>query len=263
MNRLIRVFFAMLTMALLLISFASAAEENPFYIEHSGECRYSGAEYEVSQEAGIYESPEASAPVAFLAEGETVTPEVIWSNAWGYSGDAGGWLRLSDLARLYNEEDFLSEHGAALEEREGLYVIPDGASAVFWTFPGSGELAGSVSWEETDAGPSYSRVYTDENGEEWALAGYFHGVHGWLYLPDPTRDNLPRTAPPYASEPEAAQDPAEEQSSIVMPDRPLYFYASCAVLAAGVAAAFILYGKRKNGTGGAKSQITRNYYFGN
>ena len=233
----------MLLPALLLIPFASAAEDNLFYTEHSGECRYSGADYEASEEAGIYESPEATAPIAVLAVGNTVTLEAIWSNAWGYSGDAGGWLKLSELVRLYNEADFLSEHGGALEEREGLYVIPDGASAVFYTFPGSGELAGAVSWEETDAGPSYSRVYTDEYGEEWALAGYFHGVHGWLYLPDPTRDDLPRTAPRYASEPETA----DEERPLVMPERPVYFYASCAVVAAGTAAAFILYGKRKNG----------------
>ena len=162
------VFAALLSVSLPVFAPADAAED-PFYAAHRTECRFSGEEYEAQTAVEVLTSPASSELLGELAAGAVVTVEQIWNAApaWGYIeyNEGGGWIALDHCRRLYGADDFLAEHGAELKDGSGVVYIPEGAAVYFWLFPGSGVSVGSVDGSETDAGPQYYRVYTDENGE--------------------------------------------------------------------------------------------------
>lgn len=232
-----RAVFTLLALALPAASACADYEEDPFYASHQTECRYSGDEYEAASAAAVYTGPESDENVGTLDAGDVILIEQLW-RSWGYAAGYDGWVDLSLFRRLYNEDDFYEEHAGELEERSGLPAVVDGSPVVFWRFPGSGVCAGSALIEKAQDAPSYHRIYIDENGDEWALVGYYHGLHGWVYLSDPSQGELPAAAPRYAEEPEA-------ESLLTLPERPAYFVVSCLIVAASIAASFLLYAKRK------------------
>lgn len=244
MKKVISLFLTAFFAMALFVSVPADAAEDPFYIEHQTECRVSGEEYEAQTAVSVLVSPEAAEPMGELAAGTVVSVEQIWPSGptWGYIayGEGGGWIALDRCRRLYNADDFLSEHGAEIADGSGVALIPEGGAVYFWTFPGSGVSVGSVDGAETDTGPAYDRTYTDENGGSWGLTGYFHGQHGWIYLDDPAADSLPATAPRYAPEP--AKD-----SSFTLPESLPALAASCVILAAAVIASFVLAHRRRQG----------------
>lgn len=235
---------ALFAMAFGIPALADAADD-PFYLEHMTECRACADEYETQEEAEVFVSPDSPDTAGALAAGTVVTAEQIWPSGagWAYIEYDGlaGWLPLERCRRLYNADDFLAEHGDEIVDSEGTALIPEGAAVVFWTFPGSGVSPGSVDGSETDTGPGYSRVYTDENGGAWGLVGYFHGQHGWIYLDDITADDLPASAPRYAPEPEAEK----ASSPLRLPESLPAFCASCALVLAAVIGAAVLFRKRR------------------
>ena len=269
-------------MALLLAAMLSAALSFPaladviwepygdFWSEHSNECEYlDGARFEAQTDTPLVASPDDPAVLDTIPAGDVVYVGYSWQGGelWGAvegfrreGSDTWqeGWVRLADFRKLYGPAEFAADHQNEFFEADGGVTVTNRTPVVLWTFPGSGETAGTVGgpdfWMEEETA-SFDRVWTDEDGHDWAQLSYFYGLRGcWVYLPDPETDSLPRTAPRYADgspaapgTPEAPEQPApaETPTPEPMPERPVQpivpiLVPAVLVIAAAAAAAVLI-----------------------
>lgn len=193
--------------------------ENDFYTEHRDECVYlDDVRYEAQTEVSVVRSPEDSEVLGTLPAGTVLDIDWLWTGEgeWGVVSPylenedwIEGWVDLADCRRLYGPAEFEAEHGAEALAADGELYITGEQELVLWRFPGSGEISGRFggpdSWlEEQTVG--FSRVWTDEDGNDWAEFPYFYGASGWAYLSDQDAGDLPRTAPYYADGGERSED---------------------------------------------------------
>lgn len=219
-----------------------------FYEMHFDDCIYINSDYEAQGEAEIREDPESDKTLGTIAKGEIVYIGYIWpqESAWGYveNGD-GGWVSLADFRRLYNADDFYSEHAADISDDSGSTAPDADNPVVLWTFPGSGVIVDHIGEnysEEDDI--AYSGTWTDEDGRTWGNVQYYYGLKGWICLTDLSAEDLPETAPYYAEEQPVPADSPEIDAGPSVPVLVIVLVA--AVVAVTAAVIFLLTRKKKN-----------------
>lgn len=201
---------ALLAALMLLAALATPAfadviwepEGNGFYQSHSGECSYHDRSYLANGEKGyvtVRTAPDSLSEVVNLSNGATFFVSHTWTDGdgvrWGVGYPAGqwgqeGWVRLSDMACIYDYRDFAEEHEAELQAYDGSGDELD--RVVLYSYPGG--RAGFVLEESQGYMPfaeSFQYLYTDENGLRWTFVGYYMGHQdSWVCIDDPLNEHL-------------------------------------------------------------------------
>lgn len=190
--------------------------ENDFYKEHYEECTYVGVDYTANGSEGyvtVYQAPDSSKEIALVLNGETLFVSFSWQdkkgNDWGAveirpentaesrrdvnTEISQGWVRMSEMAKKYNEKDFRSEHEHEFEEYQGEldnYVIEK--SIVIWPYPGADEYKDEILFYMSEGEvPGYQDLYTDPDGNRWTYVGYYYGSRqGWVCIDAPEAKEL-------------------------------------------------------------------------
>jgi hypothetical protein len=139
--------------------------------------------------------------------------EADWQNT------VSGWIEMSGMTVVYDFLSFTGEHGLEFYDYTGSYdMIFSGETIVFWTYPGSGAVAGEM--EEIPEGFAFTACYRDAAGREWGLVPYLMWIrNAWVCISDPTSTTLP----PDNTPPPAELYPAREPSARTGPNMPLIF----------------------------------------
>ena len=175
--------------------------DDDYYFENYDECTLVELEFEAVSDAVIQVSPRDRVSTSYVPAGETVYVYVLWKN-YGYieSAYGVGWVDLSYFQQRYQLADFLTDHETEFVVVSGTISRMIYSLIYYWTFPGSGQLAGYISadtfsWTNEDV--AYQATWTDENGLLWCYMSYYYGASGWICLSDPGNAYLPVTAPMY------------------------------------------------------------------
>ena len=281
-----RKIFALLTAVILLAAmitpaFADIIWEpygNSFYQIHSDECSYHDRAYIANGEKGyvtVKTAPDSLAEVVNLANGTRFFVVHVWEDKdgtqWGVGYPAGmfdseGWVKLSDMAMIYDHISFNEDYSSEFAEYDGsgdhltevyVYSYPGGVC-------GSKMEQGGGSYTFAEA---FNHLYTDENGLRWTFIGYYMGHRdGWVCIDDPLNENLgtetsltvgqvrgsealnPPADPPAEETPaptvEVIYPPAEE----IPPAKtlPMWLIPAVLVIVAAVITAVIVRRRRKN-----------------
>lgn len=208
---------ALLLAALLLAAAAPAAvadviwePQNSFYEQHRDQCAYHGRNYLTNGEKGsvtVWEDPDSARKVATIANGNKFFVHFAYEgdSGWGlveFSLEDGkvlagaalaGWIRMEDLALIRDARAFAQDHQEEFYIYEGDYSALAGGEVLLWTYPGSGQQAGSLA----DAAQlRFDHAYIDTNGREWGYVGYYLGTRDvWVCLSAPRDANLPADGP--------------------------------------------------------------------
>jgi len=193
--------------------------EDSFYAKHSGECKSVSSNYIVNSPTDsvtVYESPLSETQKSVFNNGATIYIGYTWTDTagkvWGvveyedsangipnsvwYNGDTG-WLDMADMVRMYNANDFWTDHETEFTSYNEPQTIPADKVLLLWTYPGSGETSGSIDYQQwgwkPDDEPTYSTSWTDKSGLQWAYVSYYYACTGWICLSDPNNENLPVT----------------------------------------------------------------------
>lgn len=201
---------ALLTALMLLAALATPAfadviwepNSNGFYERHSAECTYHDRRYLANGEDGyatVHVAPDSLREVVNLSNGTVFFVVHTWTDGdgtqWGVGYPAGqwdrqGWVRLSDLARIYDYRDFAEDHAAELQPYDG--SGDELERVVLYSYPGgmmSSVLEASGSY--MPFAETFQHLYTDENGLRWTFVGYYMGHQdGWVCIDDPLNEQL-------------------------------------------------------------------------
>lgn len=173
--------------------------EDDFYEKHSSECTYNGRQFIADGPDGkviLYKSPESSKEVATWENGYKVSISFTYEDkqgiVWGFPAeweDKRGWMPMEYMKVVYDAVSFEEEHSSQIEQKDGtLDESYKDDTIYFWKYPGS-EDGNSVNMQDWDNMPSYSSVYTDEEGRSWGNVGYFYGYRdAWICLDNPTAE---------------------------------------------------------------------------
>lgn len=173
---------------------------NLFYKSHSDECEVVDRGYVTNGEKGyvsVVTAPDSPVQVENLANGTCFRVVHVWTDRdgtqWGtgyLGGETEGWVKMEEMALLYDDKAFREDHGDELAAYDGsgdhlaevcLYHYPGGAYSRTLT-----ENAAYLSFAE-----AFTDLYTDENGLRWAYIGYYMGRNNlWACLDDPMNENL-------------------------------------------------------------------------
>ena len=107
-----------------------------------------------------------------------------------------GWVLMDELSLVYDSEEFKKDHQEEIKENtEEIHLSPDGEQEVqFWSYPGSGDIIGSSSYEIDKM--TFSEIYEAPDGERWGYVGYHYGMNDfWVCISKPYAVDLPVTAP--------------------------------------------------------------------
>lgn len=219
----------LLSLVLLLCAvwFAPAAQadviwepQNDFYAQHAQECEYLDGHYTAPGQVEGYGAPTDSNPSYTFQEGSSFYLSFGYTDAsgqtWGiYEGDVTCWLRLDDLEKVYDNNDFLKDHESELAPYAGElddYAVQ--SAMLLWSYPGSGVIVDKLPaeiFDEIDFCP-YQSVYTDLDGARWAYISYLYGSSGWVWIDDPENSapekEQPEPQTPVATPVAAAFSPA-------------------------------------------------------
>lgn len=189
--------------------------EDDFYSEHYEECEHISADYLTNGKEGYvtaYKAPDSSKEVAKIMNGKAFSVSFAWQdkegNTWGiielnlFKPEEGesraedadfGWIPMTDMAKIYNGEDFFREHEAEFGQYQGElddYKVQD--KLIVWEYPGSEKIKSLVYGQmlENDI-PAYEHLYTDADGNRWTYIGYYYGSHrGWICMDHPEAEEL-------------------------------------------------------------------------
>ncbi len=209
---------------------------NNFYEAHRDECQYENRTYLANGPEGyltLRESPQSSAEVINIVNGESVYVGYLWTDGkgdqwgvaeYGVTSDSGertwhdGWAPLSQLALVYDHICFEEDHGDELEAYDGsgdvlteimVYDYPGGPLAMEDSF--------QVDVEENPLSQYFEYLYTDENGLRWSKLGYYYGLRNvWVCLDDPMNGELGIVQPQTAAQ---VRETGENQETLVPPAR--------------------------------------------
>lgn len=225
-------------------------ENDSFYKQHSDEMEshYYSRSYIANGAEGF--APIFTSPVGSKKD-ELINGETIWVT-WSYTHDDGsmwayashqsgelGWVNLYDFLLLYDSAQFMADHADEIKETSiALYERCEGKEIIMWEYPMSGVQ--STDYRMTNYQDLIiNQVYTDPEGKEWGYVGYWRGRwNAWIYLDDPSNDNLPASP----VEPMDTGAPAYEAPSGL----PLPLIGGGLSVAAIGAAAAIIKGKKKD-----------------
>lgn len=203
-----RKLLALLTVLLLLVTMVTPAfadvlwapRGNSFYESHSNECSYHDRSYLANGEKGyvtVRTAPDSLTEVVNLPNGTRFNVVYTWTEKdgtlWGLGylyGEGEGWVKLSEMAMIYDCISFKEDHGSEFEEYDG--SGDDLQEACAFSYPGGVYMTklkqggGSYTFAE-----AFKNLYTDENGLRWTFVGYYYGhIDGWVCIDDPLNENL-------------------------------------------------------------------------
>lgn len=203
-----------------------------FYEMHASECVKSGRRYEARSDMNIYDQPDGKVTGSIKA-GEAVYLYCTWQDSWGALDWKNGWVRLSDLRRYYDEDDFYAEHFSQIFTVEGALLlgedkvqikwnympdeIKDAAGAQvseasypanLWAYPGSNMIRRSFGSGGVSSSITFNSAYVDESGALWLrFSGYLYGRYeGWMYASDLSSETPPFVGRIYADTDEAERE---------------------------------------------------------
>ena len=195
--------------------------QDGFYAAHADECTYVNDRYLSPGGVEGVVSPEDGRALCTFPEGWELRISFVYEDAggaaWGVyeEGEESCWVRLDALQKVYDRDDFFTDHAEAITPYadELADFVPQG-TVYLWEYPGSGELYGKLSPEDLTQADflPYDAVYVDEQGQTWVYIPYLYGREGWICCADPENASLPATAPQAAA---AAKSPAATDA----PDR--------------------------------------------
>lgn len=190
--------------------------DDAFYFENSENAAYVNRSFYVNGSEGatiVWDTPEKKQVVTPVRNGEVLYVSFTLpygGEAWGivqFVMDAGGaasnnfqgtetnafsgWVRMQDMTAVYDYVSFEEEYGAKFYEYENGYpgLQATDEELVLWTFPGSGETAGTL-WNAGDL--EIFTAFLDEAGNEWGFVAYYMGRRNvWVCLSDPVNTALP------------------------------------------------------------------------
>lgn len=270
-----RLFASFLTLLTLLALTAPACadvmwepDNNSFYDRHRDQCEYENRSYYANGEEGfvtLWDAPGGSVVRSQYENGEPLRVYFLYED-WGLvarweengGNEISGWVPMADLYLIYDHISFEEEYGDRFRDYDGEFADYDGGAGEefwFWEYPNAGYPRESVPVNQdmldalrgTADTPSYiSRVYTDENGNDWGYVAYMYGIRNfWILLDNPAgsetmTSSIPRTEELFASG--ALTAPQE-------PELPAQSYIPYILVAAAVAftagALLFFYGKRR------------------
>lgn len=200
--------------------------DNDFYTAHRDECVYEGRSYYINAARGaaaLYAAPDSDEVAAEPVNGAEVfigyTCEYgggTWGLAdynirndkehwlgWKTGKESGtGWVKMSDLLVIYDEQSFENEHSPEFQTYDGSFdslLTSDDQRVIVWSYPGSGTVSADFDKLHTDyaAAMTVDTVWTDSDGRIWGKVGYYMGARGWVCLSEPASENLPVTEHKY------------------------------------------------------------------
>lgn len=266
-----------LTYALMLVMLVSLSapafadvmwepSDNPFYDGHRSECTYENRGYYANGRNGFVTL--VSAPGASMAVSQYENGEVLWVgftyrndwalvSRWEDGKEVSGWVRMSDLALVYDYQCFEEEYRDRIRPYDNEFADYDGDAAVFhfYEYPGAPEINQSFDVQNnwgmdivdnltgTGENPSYIQsIFVDEDGRTWGYVNYMYGhLNSWFCLDEPDGEDFP-VREVSAAELTPAQEPVLPAASYV----PYLLVAVVVGATAGILVYF--YGKRKKST---------------
>ena len=207
-----RMFSCLLTLLALLALAAPARadilwepRDNRFYEQHG--CAYEGRSYYANGPEGFvtaWDAPDGTAVRGQYENGEALWVGYTWQD-WALisrSGEDGeettGWIPREQLYLIYDHISFEEEHGAQFRDYNGEFSDFNGevgSCIQLWEYPGAWSEKETLTLTQefldalrgTNEQPSYiSRVYTDENGNNWGYVAYMYGIRNfWICLDNP------------------------------------------------------------------------------
>lgn len=173
-----------------------------FYDRHRNEITYHDRGYLANGEKGyvtVRTAPDSMTEVVNLANGTRFFVVHVWEDKdgtqWGVGYPSGqwdkeGWVKLSDMAMVYDYISFNEDHSSEFKEYDGsgdhlteayVYSYPGGVC-------GSKMEQGSGDYTFVEG---FQNLYTDENGLRWTFIGYYMGHRdGWVCIDEPLNENL-------------------------------------------------------------------------
>lgn len=221
-----KVLLAVLTLVLLLAQPLTALADviiepfDDFYMKHSSECVYVGRTFIANGPDGsvpVRTEPGAGAEIVAIPNGDAIYVSHTYDlngKPWGVvllhayveqeqpAGPEGendelvsayeptGWLPMEQMRLKYDYISFQEDHADEFYAYTGSYdKFINAKKIVFWTWPGSGEVAwvndGGVYAEYF----RFSHVYKDAQGREWGFPDDRSAA--WICIDDPENENLP------------------------------------------------------------------------
>lgn len=263
--------------ALILCLAASALADviyepsDDFYYSHMEDCGHVNRTFYANAPSGeaAYAAKPGGETTGAYPNGREVYVSATYEDGdgaqWGYAEifDTGekGWARMDELLMKYDSQSFYDEFRAELKDYDGPGLDVSRETAVLWTYPESGEIAGELGPENGFGDElTFSESWTDGQGRTWGHIGYYYGIRDrWVCLDDPgntaiepvSRQELPDwSAAPASPEPDAPASPASPASPAPAPAdpaRPLtaVWIAVGAVVIAAVVALQLLRARRR------------------
>lgn len=171
--------------------------DNVFYWDSRGECQYHNRSYFAQgpdNVAVVYQSPKSAVVVERVANGQELWVGYLYTDdsgiVWGYTEHItenwAGWVPMDYLLLKYDHLCFAEEFSDRIGEAAGTITATEG-EVYFWNYPGSADQVHVP--VDGDYLPEYSRVFTDDAGQEWGYVTYYMGIKNvWVCLDAPTAD---------------------------------------------------------------------------
>lgn len=234
-----------------------------FYQQHYEECEYLGRSYYANGQVGfvmVFDTPVAENYVEHYLENGT---ELYVSFTMEYEGDdwgvvelsdgRTGWVAMSALTLIYDNQSFIEEHEAEFVPYDGSFeklCTSENQRVIFWTYPGSGKTSGDFETLHQDYSPLQPDVmWTDGEGRVWGRIGYYMAARGWVCLSEPDNEDLPVAERSYDLYLPADPEPTDAtvQSGGMAGQKPLTMTVCGAVaLVCGITAVLIVRMKKKS-----------------
>lgn len=172
--------------------------DDAFYNRHASECTYINRVYTANGPDDVvivYRSPESPQIVTRLQNGTQtyISHTYVDSDGilWGIYEDSShkktGWMPMDYMSVVYDSISFAEEFAADIVTQDG--VLDDAyldKEIYLWKYPSAEE---GYKMETNEYLPSYSSMFTDENGHIWGNVGYYYGMKNtWVCIDQPTAD---------------------------------------------------------------------------
>lgn len=186
--------------------------DNDFLLKNRNRTEYVERNFYINGSEGkaiVYDDPDSPEEFAVLVNGVELTVYNTYKKdrtEWGlvefsidedgmvenaYDDALTGWMLMDDLLVVYDNTNFFEEHADEFYMFDSSYeaIIEAGEDAVLWTYPGSGEMAGTLYEPEN---LQLGTAYDDSDGRQWGFIDYHFGNRDvWICISDPTNENIP------------------------------------------------------------------------
>lgn len=247
--------------------------DNQFYEDHRDQCEYVNRGYFANGKEGFVTLWDAPGGGVVREQYENGTELRVYFTcrdwglvaSWVAGQEFAGWVPMSDLYLIYDHISFEEEYGGQFRDYGGEFAdyVPGQERETFplWEYPYDYSPTEHLFCDQdildalrgtADQPSCISRVYTDQNGQNWGYVGYLYGRRNfWLLLDNPTCEGIMTSCIPEAEDlitagrivPPREPAPPGPTARSVLP----YILVAAAVGATGGILVFF-YGKRKKST---------------